>query len=103
MKIETDSIVTFSMGDFKIKRILKKHLQTDSPYNTYMYKGLPPGPICVPTSTTIDKVLNFEHHKFIYFCAKEDFSGYHNFARTGEQHRENARRYQNALNKRNIK
>jgi len=103
MKLEADPTVKFSMGDFKIKRILKKHLQTDSPYNTYMYKGLPPGPICVPTSTTIDKVLNFEHHKFIYFCAKEDFSGYHNFARTGEQHRENARRYQNALNKRNIK
>jgi UPF0755 protein len=68
-----------------------------------MYKGLPPGPICIPTSITIDKVLNYEHHKFIFFCAKEDFSGYHVFARTGAQHQENARRYQRALNEHNIK
>jgi len=103
MKLEADPTVKFAMGDFAIKRILKRHLEYDSPYNTYMYKGLPPGPICIPTSTTIDKVLNYEHHNFLFFCAKDDFSGYHVFAKTGAQHQENARKYQRALNEHNIK
>lgn len=102
MMLEADPTVKFAVGDFTIKRVLNYHLQTDSPYNTYMYKGLPPGPICMPTSTTIDNVLNYEQHKFIYFCAKEDFSGYHVFACTCEQHYKNARKYQQALNKLNM-
>ena len=78
-------------------------LRIDSPYNTYKNKGLPPGPICLPEIKSIEETLNAEEHKYLYFCAKEDFSGYSNFAETWEQHLENARRYQKALNDRNIK
>lgn len=103
MRLQADPTVVFGVGDFSIKRVLKKHLEFDSPYNTYLHDGLPPGPICLPMSTTIDAVLNFEDHKYLYFCAKEDFSGYSNFAKNLEQHNLNARKYQAALNKRNIK
>jgi UPF0755 protein len=102
MKLEADPTVKFALGDFDIKRVLKRHLTYDSPYNTYMYAGLPPGPICVPSVSSIDAVLNYQHHQYIYFCAREDFSGYHNFARTKEQHDINARKYQQALNKKRI-
>ncbi|NVO03532.1 MAG: endolytic transglycosylase MltG [Bacteroidetes bacterium] len=102
-KLEADPTVKFAVGDFTIKRILNRHLEIDSPYNTYKYKGLPPGPICLPSSKTIDRVLNAEKHKYIYFCAKEDFSGYHNFAVTFEEHKANAKRYQRELDRRNIK
>ena len=103
MKLEADPTVKFAVGDFAIKRVLKKHLEVDSPYNTYKVKGLPPGPISLPDSRVIDKTLDFEKHNYIYMCAKEDFSGYHNFAVTGAEHAANARRYQNALNKLKIK
>ncbi len=103
MLLQADPTVKFAIGDFTIKRILNKHLQYDSPYNTYKYAGIPPGPICIPSSKTIDKVLDYEKHKYIYFCAKEDFSGYHNFAITAAEHSRNAKRYQNELNKRKIK
>lgn len=99
MKLEADPTVKFAVGDFTIKRVLKKHLQTESPYNTYRVKGLPPGPISFPDPRIIDKTLNFEKTDYIYMCAKEDFSGFHNFAKTGAEHAANARRYQNALNK----
>ena len=102
-KLEADPTVKFAVGDFTIKRILNRHLDIDSPYNTYKYKGLPPGPICLPSSKTIERVLKAEKHKFIYFCAKEDFSGYHNFAVTFEEHKANAKRYQRELDKRNIR
>jgi len=103
MLLQADPTVIFAAGNFTIKRVLNKHLEIDSPYNTYKYAGLPPGPICLPFPSTIDKVLDFEKHDYIFFCAKEDFSGYHNFAKTGAQHSQNAHKYQNALNKRNIK
>jgi UPF0755 protein len=103
MLLQADPTVIFAVGDFTIKRVLNKHLIVDSPYNTYKYAGLPPGPICLPSPGTIDKVLNYEKHDYIFFCAKEDFSGYHNFAKTGAQHSQNALKYQNALNKRKIK
>ncbi|MBK0401799.1 endolytic transglycosylase MltG [Adhaeribacter sp. BT258] len=97
MALEADPTVVFAVGDFSIRRVLNKHLQTDSPYNTYKYKGLPPGPINLPAIPSIDAVLNPENHKYIYFCAKEDFSGYHSFAETFPEHLANARRYQKAL------
>ena len=101
--LQADPTVVFAIGDFSIKRILKKHLEINSPYNTYKYKGLPPGPICIPSTKSIDAVLNYEHHNYMYFCAKEDFSGYHNFATTNAQHEANARRYHEALRKAGIK
>jgi UPF0755 protein len=103
MKLEADPTVKFAIGDFTIKRVLKRHLETDSPYNTYKVKGLPPGPISLPDPRIIDKTLAYEHHKYIYMCAKEDFSGFHNFAKTAAEHAANARKYQNALNAHNIR
>jgi UPF0755 protein len=103
MLLQADPTVVFAVGDFTLKRVLHKHLEYDSPYNTYMYAGLPPGPICLATTITMDAVLNYEKHKYIFFCAKEDFSGYHNFAETNAEHERNARKYREALNKRKIK
>jgi UPF0755 protein len=99
MKLEADPTVKFAVGDFTIKRVLKKHLQVESPYNTYKIEGLPPGPICLPDPRIIDSTLCFKKTDYLYMCAKEDFSGYHNFAKTGAEHAANARKYQNALNK----
>ncbi|HEY0895635.1 MAG TPA: endolytic transglycosylase MltG, partial [Sphingobacteriaceae bacterium] len=83
--------------------VLNKHLRISSPYNTYLNAGLPPGPIMMPSINAIDAVLNHKKHDYIYMCAKDDFSGYHNFAVTEAQHLVNARKFQQALNIRNIK
>lgn len=103
MLLQADPTVKYALGDPELRRILYVHLQTDSPYNTYKYAGLPPGPIRIPTMAAIEAVLNPAKHSYLYMCAKEDFSGYHNFATTLTQHNANARRYQQALNRIGIK
>lgn len=95
--LQADPTVKFALGDLHPGRILKSHLQTDSPYNTYLYPGLPPGPIVIPTTSAIDAVLNYSRHNYIFFCAKDSFDGRHNFASTLSQHQSNARRYHAAL------
>lgn len=100
--LQADPTLVYAIGDFNIKRILHKDKKFDSPYNTYKYRGLPPGPICLPSITALNAVLNYEKHKYLYFCAKEDFSGYHVFAKTLVEHNINARKFQRALNKRRI-
>ena len=83
-----------------IRRLLHRHLQIDSPYNTYKIKGLPPGPIAIPTVTAIDAVLHYEKSDYLYFCAKPEFDGTHNFARTYSQHMANSRAYNKAFRER---
>jgi UPF0755 protein len=102
MKLQADPTVVYANQDFTIKRVLNVHLTKDSPYNTYKYAGLPPGPINLPSIASIDAVLNPESHDYLYFCAKEDFSGYHAFARNEQEHLVNARRYQAALTRSGI-
>ena len=97
MLLQADPTVLFAVGDPSIKRVLNRHLEIDSPYNTYKYAGLPPGPITMPPVAAIDAVLNYEHHDYLYFCAKDTFDGQHVFAKTLSAHNENARRYQRAL------
>jgi len=102
MRLEADPTLIFALGDFSITRVLDIHKAIDSPYNTYKNDGLPPGPICIPTIASLDAVLNYKRHGYYFFCAKKDFSGYHNFAKTYAQHRVNARKFQRELNKRKI-
>jgi UPF0755 protein len=101
--LQADPTVKFAVGDFSLRRILNKHLEVDSPYNTYQHAGLPPGPIRIPSIRGIDAVLNYNKNDYLYMCAKEDFSGRHNFARTYAAHQANATRYRNALNARGIR
>ncbi|MCK5471383.1 MAG: endolytic transglycosylase MltG [Cyclobacteriaceae bacterium] len=99
MPLQADPTLIYAAGDFTIKRVLNIHKEIESPYNTYKYAGLPPGPINFPSIISIDAVLNYKEHKYIYMCAKEDFSGYHNFSSNLRQHSINAKKYQQALNK----
>lgn len=103
MLLEADPTLIFAAGDFSIRRVLNVHKEINSPYNTYMYKGLPPGPICVPSASSIDAVLHYKKHDYLYFCAKETLDGYHNFAENYKEHLANAKRYQAALDRLKIK
>lgn len=102
MLLQADPTLVYAVGDFTIRRVLNKHKKVDSPYNTYKHKGLPPGPICLPSIQSIDAVLNVEDHDYVYFCAKPDGSGYHTFAKTYSQHLRNARAFQRELNRRKV-
>lgn len=102
MPLQADPTLVYALGDFSIKRILNKDKEIDSPYNTYMYRGLPPGPINMPPIAAVDAVLNAEQHKYYYFVARDDLSGYHTFSANYNEHLKNARKYQKALNQRGI-
>ena len=101
--LQADPTVKYALGDFAIQRLLFEHLRIDSPYNTYIYTGLPPGPLRIPSQKGLDSVLNYQKHNYLYMCAKEDFSGRHNFAVTLSEHNRNAERYHAALNRRGIR
>lgn len=102
MRLQADPTVRFALKDFTIRRVTGKHLQAPGPYNTYRVSGLPPGPIRTTSVATIDAILNSEPSEDLYMCAREDFSGFHNFAADYETHLANARRYQKALDERGI-
>lgn len=101
--LQSCATAKYALGDFSLKRVLYEHTQVKSPYNTYINRGLPPGPICTPSIATIDAVLDYTSHNYLYFCAKEDFSGTHNFATTLSEHNSNSKRYHAALKKAGIK
>jgi len=102
MPLQACPTIKFALNDFTITRVLYAHLETDSPYNTYKHRGLPPGPVGCPSIEGIDAVLNAEDHDYIYFAAKADFSGYHNFSRTLSEHNRYANQYQKELDRRKI-
>ena len=95
--LQADPTLKFAVGDFSLKRVLNVHKEFDSPYNTYKYPGLPPGPINMPESYALEAVLNYTPSDYYYMCAKEDFSGNHRFTNSYSEHMRNAARYQNAL------
>ena len=102
-KLEADPTLIFAANDFTIKRVLNIHKTIQSPYNTYLNYGLPPGPICTPSIESIDAVLHSDKNNYLFFCAREDFSGYHNYACSYNEHLKNARLFQAALDRRGIK
>jgi len=103
MLLQADPTVKYAVGDFSLRRLLTVHTETESPYNTYLHGGLPPGPIRIPSINAIDAVLNYTKHHYLFMCAKEDFSGRHNFAVTLSEHNRNAQKYHAELNRRGIR
>jgi UPF0755 protein len=95
--LQADPTLVFAVGDFTLKRVLNEHKEIDSPYNTYRNRGLPPGPVNMPEVFALEAVLNYTRSNYIYMCAKEDFSGNHNFTNSYRQHLNNAVKYQRAL------
>ncbi len=102
MPLQADPTVKFAVNDFTIRRVLNRHLEFDSPYNTYMYAGLPPGPIRCPSRSGLEAVLNAEKHEYLFFVARPDGSGYHHFSRTLAEHNRYAASYRSELNRRRI-
>jgi UPF0755 protein len=102
-KLQADPTVKYAVGDFTLRRILYKHLEVESPYNTYKNEGLPPGPISIPEPQTIDAVLNYELHEYFFMCAKPEYTGYHNFSKTLQQHNVYASEYKKWLTQQNIR
>ena len=102
MPLQACPTVIFAWQDFSMRRVLKRHLEIDSPYNTYKYKGLPPGPIRIPRASTMDAVLNYTPSNYLFMCASADFNGTHHFSATYQQHAQYAKQYQQELNKRHI-
>jgi UPF0755 protein len=102
MKLQADPTIVFANANFDVQRVLSVDKEIDSPYNTYRYKGLPPGPICLVNTSVIEAVLNYTKHNYTYFCANSDFSGYSCFTDDYRVHQKNAKAYQEALNKRGI-
>ncbi len=103
MRLQADPTVVFANGNFDVQRVLSADKEIDSPYNTYKYKGLPPGPICLVKPSAIEAVLNYTKHNYTYFCANPDFSGTSCFTSDYNVHMKNAAAYQDALNKKGIK
>lgn len=102
MKLQADPTVRFALNDLSIRRVTNEHLKVDSPYNTYLHAGLPPGPLRTTSRATVEEILSSQPSTDLYMCARPDFSGFHNFASTYDQHLENARLYQKALDERGI-
>jgi UPF0755 protein len=103
MPLQADPTLVFAAGDFTIKRVMNIHKNSKSPYNTYKFTGLPPGPIKIPTKTSIDAVLNYEKHKYLYFCASPNEIGFHSFAENYRDQINNANLYRKYLDKMKIK
>jgi UPF0755 protein len=97
MPLGADPTIKYALRDFSIKRIYYGYLNIESPYNTYKYKGLPPGPVCTPSQATIDAVLDMAKTDYLFFVAKSDFSGYHHFSNNFAEHEQYAKEYQKAL------
>ncbi len=103
MPLQADPTVVFALGNFELRRVFNNHLKIDSPYNTYKYTGLPPGPICMPSLNSLNAVINAENHNYIYMCAKPGYEGKHLFAETFNQHIINANKYRVWLEQEGIK
>ena len=103
MPLQADPTLKYAAGDPTIRRVLDKHKQIESPYNTYKYVGLPPTPIAMPDLAAIEGVLNYEKHNYLYFCARAEMDGRHNFSRTLAEHNRNAKEYHRALDKMKIR
>ncbi len=103
IKLQSDPTVIYAWGDFSMNRVYYKHLKIDSKYNTYRYRGLPPGPIRIPDTQVLDAVLNYKKHEYIFMCARPEFSGKHSFASTNAEHQKNAKKYQAFLNKNKVR
>ena len=95
--LQADPTVVYATGEFHMTRVLNQYKKIDSPYNTYKYRGLPPGPICIPSIASIDAVLDYEKHDYMYFVARSDLSGYHVFSKTLREHNIHAKQYRNAI------